>query len=656
MSRILGIFLTICLVFVDILFVNMEKVNAAGKSKEEDTNKLELVQTKLSLYVGNTFQLELKEQTEYLWESYRSSDENVVIVSSDGLIRAVGTGEADIIVESYLGQAACHVKVKANHCKLSETKLILYQGQETTVTLTNSKEKAVSYEYFICRQDGRYPSGAFSISQGENGVFSIKAYGKEKAGIYYIDFSLTNEKGESFSARCEVELRDCGFLSSDIAVAEGKTVPLEITNGEIISCMILGNEELSEENKGPNRWGEEWDWDWYNSNGYFIGYDYWYDDYWYEDDEDEDSTSSNRSSYDGEIKINKKGKITGVKAGRTKIIVDWRTEYGKVRQDQIFVDVTTPQYVPFETKFFALDAYYPEFEGLSPYSKVVITSSNEDIIEADTNPFTMKPRLFSWKEGTAVIKFNVDGMDFKQEIQVIAPEWRNYTLIKKGAKREEPLLSNIPKDCEVKWKIEDKNIAVVSKEGKIRGKSVGTTVITATVEGKTFSGTIIVGNGKGTDAALKAEQALGTPYSQEKRMQEGYYDCSSLVWRSYRDAGLKLCGVNYAPTAAELAKKLEAEGKAIAYESLDASELKPGDLIFYSSGNNGRYKNIDHVDIYYGTCDTEKEEEIWWWGINTEEEEASWGIVIGAGSGGVGMGTYFNWGDGSVVMIARPVE
>ena len=55
--------------------------------------------------------------------------------------------------------------------------------------------------------------------------------------------------------------------------------------------------------------------------------------------------------------------------------------------------------------------------------------------------------------------------------------------------------------------------------------------------------------------AVKAAQAAyshrGAQYSQELRMKPGYYDCSSLVWRSYNEVGVNLAGATYAPTAAE---------------------------------------------------------------------------------------------------------
>ena len=36
-------------------------------------------------------------------------------------------------------------------------------------------------------------------------------------------------------------------------------------------------------------------------------------------------------------------------------------------------------------------------------------------------------------------------------------------------------------------------------------------------------------------------------------------------------------------------------GKTVSYD-----EMQPGDLIFYSFTNNGRYKNISHVAVYVG--------------------------------------------------------
>ena len=83
-------------------------------------------------------------------------------------------------------------------------------------------------------------------------------------------------------------------------------------------------------------------------------------------------------------------------------------------------------------------------------------------------------------------------------------------------------------------------------------------------------------------------------YSMERRNSGSAYDCSSLVYYSYKDAGIDLSNGG-STTAAEIARGLAAEGR-----ETSAEDLEPGDLIFYSYKNNGRYRNISHVSMYIG--------------------------------------------------------
>lgn len=96
------------------------------------------------------------------------------------------------------------------------------------------------------------------------------------------------------------------------------------------------------------------------------------------------------------------------------------------------------------------------------------------------------------------------------------------------------------------------------------------------------------------DAARAAQKRLGFPYSQPRRDGGIAYDCSSLVYWAYRDAGVDIDPIN-CHTAASIAEYLEGTGRGV-----DAGDLKAGDLIFYSFKKNGRYKNISHVAM---VCD-----------------------------------------------------
>lgn len=82
----------------------------------------------------------------------------------------------------------------------------------------------------------------------------------------------------------------------------------------------------------------------------------------------------------------------------------------------------------------------------------------------------------------------------------------------------------------------------------------------------------------------------GCRYSQAKRMEEGYYDCSSLVYRLYKEAGVTLPG-----TAAGQGQYCYRHAMLV-----NKKDLKPGDLIFYSYEQNGRFRNISHVAVYVG--------------------------------------------------------
>lgn len=87
---------------------------------------------------------------------------------------------------------------------------------------------------------------------------------------------------------------------------------------------------------------------------------------------------------------------------------------------------------------------------------------------------------------------------------------------------------------------------------------------------------------------------VGNPYSQALRDDGYHFDCSSLVYYAYKQIGVNV-SYHGSTTAASIAKGLAESGK-----NISASNLQPGDIIFYSYENNGRYKNISHTAIYIG--------------------------------------------------------
>ncbi len=96
----------------------------------------------------------------------------------------------------------------------------------------------------------------------------------------------------------------------------------------------------------------------------------------------------------------------------------------------------------------------------------------------------------------------------------------------------------------------------------------------------------------GSAIVQAALSRLGDPYSMELRGQGNYVDCSYLVQWACAQAGISIPG-----TAAEQARYCAENNRVI-----DASALRPGDLIFWSYPNNsrvaGRFMDIGHVAIY----------------------------------------------------------
>ncbi|WP_243129230.1 NlpC/P60 family protein [Hathewaya massiliensis] len=94
----------------------------------------------------------------------------------------------------------------------------------------------------------------------------------------------------------------------------------------------------------------------------------------------------------------------------------------------------------------------------------------------------------------------------------------------------------------------------------------------------------------GSEIVKLAMTRLGDPYSQERRGQGNYTDCSYLTMWSYRQIGIVIPG-----TAAE-------QGKFCVNNNLTVSkeDLVPGDLVFWSHKPNSRFMNITHVGVYAG--------------------------------------------------------
>ena len=158
----------------------------------------------------------------------------------------------------------------------------------------------------------------------------------------------------------------------------------------------------------------------------------------------------------------------------------------------------------------------------------------------------------------------------------------------------------------IEWSSVNPDIAEVDANGNIIGKTKGNTLIMAKVNGKTFGCVVSVTSEIRKNVVEWARAySLKSRYSQSRRMEEGYYDCSSLAWRAYNKFGFNIMSTNYAPTAAAMGQFYDKNGRIVegglSDENLNKMVFEPGDLFFMEgAANNGRYRNVYHVEIISG--------------------------------------------------------
>lgn len=158
----------------------------------------------------------------------------------------------------------------------------------------------------------------------------------------------------------------------------------------------------------------------------------------------------------------------------------------------------------------------------------------------------------------------------------------------------------------IEWSSVNPDIAEVDANGKIIGKTKGNTMIMAKVNGKTFGCVVSVTSEIRKNVVEWARAySLKSRYSQSRRMEEGYYDCSSLAWRAYNKFGFNIMSTNYAPTAAAMGQFYDKNGRIVegglSDENVNKMVFEPGDLFFMEGvANNGRYRNVYHVEIISG--------------------------------------------------------
>lgn len=474
--------------------------------------------------------------------TFRSSNPKIAKVTHDGKITGVRPGTATITASVPGAKVSCDVTVLRNNHKLSRSSQTLMKGGNATIYMANtSAQDNVSFEL-------SNPSIAKLKTDGNACKITAREVGTTTLNAYY----TTYIDGQPVTCKqaCSIKVIGAGIVQQQAAVAVGAHKSLTLKHVAKSGVKITGTE-------------------WTSSNPKIA--------------------SVNRHT----------GNVTGRKYGSAKITAVISYSDGTAKEYITRLKVSQPKANSKTTVISLGHSQKVRLSGLTSYSnttwklkkKSLASISSDGTITAGT------------KTGKTTLTIRADGKTIKHTLIVTNPSLKTTGTLLAPNKTARIKLSGVCAQSKITYHSMKNSIASVSKKGIIKGKKCGATKISISADGNRFSFQVQVVPQRAIDACKTGYNIMySSSYSQARRMSTGYYDCSSLVFRSYGcDTGL-LGGIpSWAPTAASMASYLERTGKVISYRGLDVSKLQPGDLIFYKAPySNGRYKNIYHVSMYYG--------------------------------------------------------
>lgn len=239
------------------------------------------------------------------------------------------------------------------------------------------------------------------------------------------------------------------------------------------------------------------------------------------------------------------------------------------------------------------------------------TNANVSVVSSNAN---MKVAAYLEKNvlsidvynpGVSTLTVDINGKKFNLDVNIIDNEMSSTSIVLAEGGSHQLRIRGEGTGNTV-WSSANPAIAEVDSSGRIIGKTKGNTLITAKVNGKTFGCVVSVTSELRKNVVEWARAySLRSKYSQSRRMDEGYYDCSALAWRAYNKFGFNIMSTNYAPTAAAMGKYYDQNKKIVEGGLSDANirnmMFEPGDLFFMEGFvNNGRYRNVYHVEIISG--------------------------------------------------------
>lgn len=499
------------------------------------------------LFAENTFHLKAsaRPSDKIKWSS---SDSKIAEVDANGMITGKKAGTATITASVPGAKSICQITVLKNQHKLNRSSQVLMQGNSTSLYLSNiSPDDSVSFQLEELDENS---SDVAEISTSGNSC-EVTAKNPGAVTVKALCSSTVDGQPVTASYSCVITVIGNGIRQQQMALAVNCKKALNLRN--------------------------------IRKPGAHVTKTTW-------------ASSDSKIAHVDSVK----GIVTGKRTGSAKITATVNYSDDTSSTFTTRIKVSNPKTESSHTVLSLGQSQKIRLKGFTSFS-----TANWKIKNASLASIAPDGTVTAGsKAGRTTVSIEVDGKRINQPLIITDPQLKTSSTTVAVGKKIKPPVTGASSKSKITCKSKKSSIAKIDKSGNIVGRSPGNTDIIVTVDGVSFTLHVSVAAERALKACKKGYKIINSSrYSQARRMSSGYYDCSSLVFRSY-DCDSKLLGgfSFWAPTAASMAAHLESRGKVISYRGIDSSKLVPGDLIFYRKpyGRNGRYKNIYHVSMYYG--------------------------------------------------------
>ena len=247
---------------------------------------------------------------------------------------------------------------------------------------------------------------------------------------------------------------------------------------------------------------------------------------------------------------------------------------------------------------FPIDTYYSD----DSFSYSCSNSKLDLNIYIENN--TIYINQYSNVQGTGIITINIYGKIFtiNYEVRKVGISDQSYLLPKKKTYK----LTITGYEGDISWSSSNPKIATVDSNGKVKGKKIGNCIITAKIDDHYLGCAVSVTTTKLKKVTERATY-IGThwKYSQPKRARKGYYDCSALVWKAYKEkAKVTFVTPGYPGNTTSESAWCKKHGRMIkggmTYKKFIKMQVNPGDIMFKSSNKKNKYGSTYHVEMFTG--------------------------------------------------------